>query len=89
MSQQSTTLKGDYRMSPFKKFVFGNVPFIASTEPLLKTCNNLYREMSGQDSSGMSVKLCIVSSAYVESVFRRLIGNIAAILKIRNQYFQQ
>jgi len=77
------------RMEAIKKFVFGSFPFVASTEPLLRTCNNLYREMSDQDSTGMSVKLGVTSSGYIESIFRRLIGNIAAILELRSQYFQR
>jgi len=76
------------RLDAIKKFVFGSAPSIPSTEPLLKACNELYREMSNQDRSNMSVKLGKVTTAYIESLFRRLIGNIAAILEFRNRYFQ-
>jgi len=75
------------RLDAIKRFVFGSTPIISSTEPLLKSCNNLYREMSGQDGSGMSVKIGKVSPGYIESLFRRLIGNIDAILELRNQFF--
>jgi len=76
------------RIKAIKTFVFGRSQFIASTEPVLRGCNNLYREMSGQDGTSMSVKLGVSSPSYNESLFRRLIGNIAAILELRNRYFQ-
>ena len=76
------------RLDAIKKFVFGSYPFVASTEPLLTTCDNLYREMSNQNSTGMSLKLGMASPGYIEGIFRRLIGNIAVILKLRSQYFQ-
>jgi hypothetical protein len=67
-SKQSYNVESP-RIEAIKKFVFGSSPFVASTEPLLRACNNLYREMSSQDSTGMSVKLGVTSSSYIESLF--------------------
>jgi hypothetical protein len=76
------------RLEDIKRFVFGSGPVISSTEPLLKACNDLYRDMSTQNSSGMSLKLGKVTPAYIESIFRRLIGDIATILDLRAKYFK-
>ena len=76
------------RLEDIKRFVFGSGPVILSTEPLLKACNDLYRDMSTQNSSGMSLKLGKVTPAYIESIFRRLIGDIATILDLRAKYFK-
>lgn len=75
------------RLEDIKKFVFGSGPVISSTEPLLRACNELYRDMSTQDSSALSLKLGKVTPSYIESIFRRLIGNIATILDLRANYF--
>ena len=76
------------RIDAIRKFVFGSALPVSSTEPLIKRCRKLYGELSSQDSSGNSVKLGSVSPGYVEGLFRRLVGNIAAILDLRKRYFQ-
>jgi hypothetical protein len=77
------------RLNCIKRFVFGSATVIPSTLPLLKACDKLYKDISNQDSSGNSVKLGKVTPIYIESIFRRLIGNIYAILELRDNYFKQ
>lgn len=75
------------RIEAIRRFVFGSASPLVSTEPIIKTCRDIYSELSSQDASGMSVKLGSVIPAYVESLFRRLIGNIAAILNLRKRHY--
>ncbi|OGL44263.1 MAG: hypothetical protein A2149_00475 [Candidatus Schekmanbacteria bacterium RBG_16_38_11] len=78
------------RLEAIIKFVFGNNTHLPSAEPLLRTCGNIYSEMSEQDrSSDECIKLGAGNPAYIENLFIRLIGNIAAILKLRDSYFQE
>lgn len=86
-SKQSYSLEYP-RLDAIKKFVFGSSQPLPSDEPLLEACCDLYKEMSKQDGSGMSVKMGVATDVYVESLFRRLIGNIAAILMLREKYFK-
>lgn len=75
------------RRNDIRRFIFGgNVP-IASAEPIINSCYHLYCELSSQDSPGMSVKLGDVTVAYIEGLFRRLVGNMAAVLDLRSRYF--
>lgn len=76
------------RKQMIEKFVFGKAPVITSAESLIKECLNIYRELSDQDSSGNSVKLGKVSTTYIETMFRRLIANIVAILQLRSGNFK-
>ena len=76
------------RIDAIRTFVFGSASPVPSTEPLIKRCRKLYGELSSQDSSGNSVKVGSVSPGYVEGLFRKLVGNIAAILDLRKRYFQ-
>lgn len=75
------------RRNDIRRFIFGSNAPIASAEPIINTCYHLYRELSSQDSSGMSVKLGDVTVAYIEGLFRRLVGNMAVVLDLRARYF--
>jgi len=79
---------GMNRKQMIEKFVFGTAPVITSAESLIRECLNIYRELSDQDRSGNSVKLGKVSSTYIETMFRRLVANIAAILQLRSGNFK-
>lgn len=86
-SKQSYSLEYS-RLDAIKKFVFGSSQPLPSDEPLLKVCYDLYKEMSDQDGSGMSVKMGVATDVYVDGLFRRLIGTMAAILELRENYFK-
>jgi len=75
------------RRNDIKRFVFGSNTPLPSADPIIETCYLLYRELSSQDSSGMSVKMGAVTAAYIDGLFRRLVGSMAAILDLRSRYF--
>ena len=75
------------RRNDIRRFVFGSNTPLPAFDPVIEVCYRLYNELSSQDSSGLSVKLGDVNAAYIESLFKRLLGNIAAILDLRSRYF--
>jgi len=79
---------GMSRKKQIEKFVFGTAPIIASADPLINECFSIYQELSSQDSSGNSVKMGNVSTTYIQTMFRRLIANIAAVLQLRSRNFK-
>jgi len=76
------------RKKAIQTFIFGSAPIIPATEPLIKECLNIYNELSSQDGSGNSIKMGIVSAAYIDTMFRRFIANITAILQLRSSNFK-
>lgn len=75
------------RRNDIKRFVFGSNTSLSSADPLIELCYQLYCELSSQDSCGMSVKIGAVTAAYIDGLFRRLVGSMAAILNLRSRYF--
>jgi hypothetical protein len=75
------------REDQIRKFIFGNTPSPPSAEPVIKDAKRLWDELSSQDPAGQSVKTGSVTSAYIERLFRRLIGVMTSLLKLRKAYF--
>jgi hypothetical protein len=85
-SEKSYGISGP-REDQIRKFVFGDSPSIPSAEPLIRDAKNVWKELSSQDLTGESVKLGKVTPAYIERLFRRLIGAMASLLELRAAYF--
>jgi len=77
------------RRRQIEKFVFGSGAPLRDAEPIINSCYHLWCELSGQDSSGMSVKLGNVTSGYIQGLFRRFLASIASLLELRERYFQE
>jgi hypothetical protein len=77
-----------HRKIQIRTFVFGSATPINSVVPFIDVCLSLYRELSGQDTCGMSIKLGAVTAEYVEGLFRRLISSTATILRLKDQYYK-
>jgi hypothetical protein len=78
--------KQDCRFRDIWKFTFGN--YRGSTHLLESPVNiakDIYNEISNQKNQ--SIKLGNVDSNYVEDIFVRLIGTMAALLKLRESYY--
>ena len=75
------------RPDAIRKFVFGSAAPIPSAEPIIRKCYNLWRELSSQDDPTQSIKIGKVTPPYIESTFRRIIGDIASLLKLRETSF--
>ena len=75
------------RPDAIKKFVFGSATPIPSADPIIRKCYNLWIELSTQDDPAQSIKIGKVTPPYIESTFRRIIGDIASLLKLRETSF--
>jgi len=76
------------RANAIRKFVFGNAAPVSIAEPIIQDCKDLYIELSNQNDPSQSVKLGNVTPEYVDSIFRRIIGDIAALLKLRENNYR-
>lgn len=76
------------RIAAIDVFVFGTAAPVSLAGPIIRSCNNLYDKFSTQDESVPSIKTGNVTPAYIETMFRRLIGNIASLLQLREKYFR-
>jgi len=75
------------RKEAIEIFIYGKATPIPYFEPIIKSCLKLYNDLSSQKAGAQSVKRGNVSPQYVESTFRRLIGEIASVLKLREQQY--
>lgn len=76
------------RAEAIRTFVFGKTKPFPSAEPIIQSCKKLYVELSSQDDPAHSVKIGKADPAYIDQTFRRIIGKIAALLKLRDHNFQ-
>jgi hypothetical protein len=69
-------------------FASGGKPLDTADEPIINRIKDLWDELSGQDNSSApnSVKLGDVTLDYNERLFRRVVSDITALLKLRNKY---
>jgi hypothetical protein len=76
------------RIAAIEIFVFGTADPVPTAKHIIKSCNDLYERFSTQDDNVPSIKTGNVTPVYVESMFRRLIGNMATLLQLRGKYFR-
>lgn len=70
-----------------KYFIFGNTNYDSLSGSTIKLGNKMYSELSSQDNSGNSAKFGNVTVDYVEGTFRRIIGIMDSILKLKEKYY--
>jgi len=75
------------RKKAIEVFVYGNGTPLPLSDPIIRSCHQLYTDLSSQNAGAQSVKIGNVTPQYVESTFRRLIGEIASVLKLREQQY--
>jgi len=76
------------RIDAIRIFVFGSAKPLPLAESIIKSCRQLYSDFSNQKNNVPSIKAGNVTPLYVETMFRRLIGNIASLLRLRETHFK-
>lgn len=77
------------RKEGIKNFIFGsNITACDELgENITDEAYNLYRELSSQDETGMSVKLGNVTKSYINSLKHRIVGAFYRVLKLRENNY--
>jgi len=77
------------RRDQMETFVYGNNPARdPSANATIDTAKDLWKELSSQDSSGLSVKIGNVTPEYVQLTFNKIIIVISMLLKQRELHFK-
>ncbi len=77
------------RNKAIEKFIFGTNSVNNGALSIIKISNDLYKELSNQSNSSMSVKLGNTTPEYTRALFIRIIENMTSVLKLRNTYFKE